>query len=102
MLYRGCKIGVFFKTKLWAEQWMNDFLNTIDHSCILRFVRNGVHPFMIELKDGTQITAYQVTDNARGTVIDKAFVEPSIDETIIRNVIRPLLGHSQSIVVEFE
>ena len=100
MLYRGCKIGVFFKTKLWAEQWMNDFLNTIDHSCILRFVRNGVHPFMIELKDGTQITAYQATDNARGTVIDKAFVEPTVSSEIIDSAIRPLLGHTRFIEIE--
>ena len=101
MLYRGCKIGVFFKTKLWAEQWMNDFLNTIDHSCILRFVRNGVHPFMIELKDGTQITAYQATDNARGTVIDKAFVEPTVSSEIINSVIRPLLGHTRFVEIEY-
>ena len=100
MLYRGCKIGVFFKTKLWAEQWMNDFLNTIDHSCILRFVRNGVHPFMIELKDGTQITAYQATDNARGIVIDKAFVEPTVGSEIIDSVIRPLLGHTRFVEIE--
>ena len=100
MLYRGCKIGVFFKTKLWAEQWMNDFLNTIDHSCILRFVRNGVHPFMIELKDGTQITAYQATDNARGTAIDKAFVEPTVSSEIIDSVIRPLLGHTRFVEIE--
>lgn len=100
MLYRGCKIGVFFKTKLWAEQWMNDFLNTIDHSCILRFVRNGVHPFMIELKDGTRITAYQATDNARGTVIDKAFVEPTVSSEIINSVIRPLLGHTRFVEIE--
>lgn len=101
MLYRGCKIGVFFKTKLWAEQWMNDFLNTIDHSCILRFVRNGVHPFMIELKDGTQIIAYQATDNARGTVIDKAFVEPTVSSEIINSVIRPLLGHTRFVEIEY-
>ena len=101
MLYRGCKIGVFFKTKLWAEQWMNDFLNTIDHSCILRFVRNGVHPFMIELKDGTQITAYQATDNARGTVIDKAFVELTVSSEIINSVIRPLLGHTRFVEIEY-
>ena len=101
MLYRGCKIGVFFKTKLWAEQWMNDFLNTIDHSCILRFVRNGVHPFMIELKDRTQIIAYQATDNARGTVIDKAFVEPTVSSEIINSVIRPLLGHTRFVEIEY-
>ena len=101
MLYRGCKIGVFFKTKLWAEQWMNDFLNTIDHSCILRFVRNGVHPFMIELKDGTQIIAYQATDNARVTVIDKAFVEPTVSSEIINSVIRPLLGHTRFVEIEY-
>lgn len=102
MLYRGCKIGVFFKTKTWAEKWMNDFIDNVDHSCISRFVRNGIHPFMIDLKDGTRIIAIQANDGARGTVIDKAFVEPTIEQNIIDNVIKPMLGHSLNIVMEFE
>lgn len=100
MLYRGCKIGVFFKTKSWAEKWFNDFINTIDNACILRYVRNGVYPFFIELRDGTRITAYQANENARGICIDKAFVEPTVGSEIIDSVIRPLLGHTRFVEIE--
>ena len=102
MLYHGFTIGVFYKSKTWVEKWMDDFLNSIDQSCVLRFVKNGVHPFMIDLKDGTRIIACQVNENARGRCIDKAYVEPTIDQNIIDYVIRPLLGHSRNIVVEYE
>lgn len=100
MLYRGCKIGVFFKTKSWAEKWFNDFINTIDNACILRYVRNGTYPFFIELRDGTRITAYQANRKARGICIDKAFVEPTVGSEIIDSVIRPLLGHTRFIEIE--
>lgn len=52
MLYRGCKIGIFFKTKLWVERWFEDFLKNIDYTCVLR-VKGGIVPYSIELKDGT-------------------------------------------------
>lgn len=99
MLYRGCKIGVFFKTKSWVENWMKDFLDEIDKSCVLRFVRNDFTPFMIELKDGTTIKAYRANDSSRGAVIDKAFVEYGIEQDIIETVIKPMIKHN--IVMEF-
>ena len=100
MLYNGLKIGVFYKNKSWVEKWFNDFINTIDNSCILGYVRNGVHPLFIELRDGTKITAYQANESARGSVIDKAFVEPTVDDEIINCVIRPLLGHTRFVEIE--
>lgn len=100
MLYKGLKIGVFYKDKSWAEKWFSDFINKVDNACILRYVRNGVYPFFIELRDGTRITAYQSNESVRGTVIDKAFVEPTVDDEIINCVIRPLLGHSRFIEIE--
>ena len=74
MLYRGLKIGVFYKDKSWAKKWFNDFINTIDNACILRKVR--------------------------GTCIDKAFVEHTVGSEIIDSVIRPLLGHTIFIEIE--
>ena len=100
MLYNGLKIGVFYKNESWVKKWFNDFINTIDNACILGYVRNGVRPFFIELRDGTKITAYQANESVRGTVIDKAFVEPTVDDEIINCVIRPLLGHSRFIEIE--
>jgi len=100
MLYRGLKIGVFYKDKSWAKKWFNDFINTIDNACILRYVINGMYPFFIELRDGTRITAYQANDKVRGTCIDKAFVEHTVGSEIIDSVIRPLLGHTRFIEIE--
>ncbi len=101
MKYNGLMVGVFFKHREWAEQWFNDFISKIDHSCILRFVKNGVHPFMIELKDGTRITAYDANEKARGICIDKAFVESAVGDEIINAVIRPLIGHKNFVEVEY-
>ena len=75
MLYKGLKIGVFYKDKSWVEKWFNDFINTVDNACILRYVRNGVHPFFIELRDGTKIIAYKINDNIKKIDVDKAFFE---------------------------
>ena len=100
MLYKGLKIGVFYKNKSWAEKWFSDFINKVDNACILKYVRNCMHPFFIELRDGTRITAYKVNESARGICIDKAFVEPTISSEIIDSVIRPLLGHTRFIEIE--
>ena len=100
MLYKGLKIGVFYENKSWAEKWFRDFINTIDNACILRYVRNSMCPFFIELKDGTRITAYQANGKARGICIDKAFVEPTVGSEIIDSVIRPLLSHTRLVEIE--
>lgn len=101
MMYNGFKIGVFFKNKKWAEQWFKDFIDKIDHSCILRFVKNGIYPFMIEMKDGTTIVAYHINYNLRGYNIDKAFIEPSIDEVMINDIIKPMcIG--QRIIIDYK
>ena len=99
MMYRGFKIGVFYKRLSWVEKWMKDFLDNIDQSCVLRLVRNGFTPFMIELKDGTTIKAYRANESPRGAVIDKAFVEYGIEQDIIETVIKPMIKHN--IVMEF-
>lgn len=102
MLYKGLNIGVFYQDKKWVEKWFDDFVNSIDHVCILRFVKNGLFPYRIDLKDGTRITAYRVdNDSARGTAIDKAFVDPTIDRETINNVIAPLKSHTNFIEVDY-
>lgn len=100
MLYKGLKIGVFYKDKSWAEKWFSDFINKVDNACILKYVRNCMHPFFIELRDGTRITAYKANESARGICIDKAFVEPTVGSEIIDRVIRPLLGNTRFIEIE--
>ncbi len=100
MLYRGCKIGVFFKTKLWAEKWFDDFLKTIDDRCVLRCVKGGIVPYFIELKDGTQIVAIYISSDARGYRIDKAFVEPGISVDDINTMIRTKF--TDQVIVEYE
>ncbi|MDO4754805.1 MAG: hypothetical protein Q4A54_00530 [Parabacteroides sp.] len=100
MLYKGLKIGVFYKNKSWAEKWFSDFINKVDNVCILRYVRNRTHPFFIELRDRTRITAYKANESARGICIDKAFVEPTVGSEIIDSVIRPLLGHTRFVEIE--
>ena len=100
MLYKGLRIGVFYEDKSWAEKWFSDFINKIDNACILKYVRNSMHPFFIELRDGTRITAYKANESARGICIDKAFVEPTVSSEIIDRVIRPLLGHTRFVEIE--
>ena len=100
MLYKGLRIGVFYEDESWAEKWFSDFINKVDNACILRHVRNCMHPFFIELRDGTRITAYKANESARGICIDKAFVEPTVSSEIIDSVIRPLLGHTRFIEIE--
>lgn len=100
MNYNGLKIGVFFKNYEWAEKWFSDFLNKVDNVCVARVVKNGVYPFFIELKDGTRITAHHANKLARGIAIDKAFVEPSVDDDILNYIIKPLVGHTQFVEIE--
>lgn len=93
MLYKGLKIGVFYEHSSWVEAWFKDFLKEVDNSCVLRVVKNIFSPFVIYLKDGTRIAAYMANDNSRGHVLDKAFVEPSINKEVIDRIIRPMIRH---------
>lgn len=97
MNYRGLKIGVFYKNISWGNKWIKDFIAQIDNSCISKI--QMCYPRVI-LKDGTTITAYPANTSSRGTVIDKAFVDPDVDEEIIRNVIDPLIRHTRFIEIE--
>lgn len=100
MLYDGMRIGVFYESSAWAEKWFEDFFKHIDRTCVFSYIVSYSHPFKIQLKDGTIITAYPANEKSRGVVIDKAFVEPTIKNDVINNIIRPLLGHSQQIIMD--
>lgn len=99
MLYNGFKVGVFYKNISWAKTWFADFLDKVDDACVSRFVKNGVCSFMIQLRDGTTISSYRVDDSSRGICVDKAFVEPCIDDDTINKIIRPFVK-SPSIIKE--
>lgn len=100
MLYNGLKIGVFFKTRVWAEKWFEDFLKKIDDRCVLRYVKGGIEPHFIELKDGTRIVAVPISTNARGHRFDKAYVEPGISVYDINTIIRATF--MPQVIVEHE
>ena len=100
MLYRGFKIGVFFKTRAWAEKWFEDFLKKIDDKCVLRYVKGGIEPHFIELKDGTRIVAVPISTDARGYWFDKAYVEPGIGLDNMNTMVRTKL--TDQVVVEIE
>ncbi len=100
MLYNGLKIGVFFKTRVWAEKWFEDFLKKIDDRCVLRYVKRGIAPYFIELKDGTRIVAVPISTDARGCRFDKTYVEPGISVYNINTIIRTEL--TDQVVVENE
>ena len=102
MLYNGLKIGVFFKTKTWVDQWFHDFLNSIDNAYVSRYVKNGLYPYMVELRDGTKIIAYKAVDNdsGRGLRVDKAYVEPDISSEIINEIVVPMTRCERIIVEE--
>lgn len=100
MLYNGLKIGVFFKTRVWAERWFEDFLKKIDDRCVLRYVKGGIAPCFIELIDGTRIVAVPILTGARGRWFDRAYVEPGISIYDINTTIRTNL--TDQVVVEDE
>lgn len=100
MLYKGFKIGVFYKHRAWAEKWFDNFIKSTDGACILRYVKNGLYPFFIELRDGTRITSYSVDDTAKGIYVDKAFVESSVGDEIIEAVIKTFIDYTKSVIIE--
>lgn len=97
MRYRGFRVGVFYKSNMWVKKWFNDFLSTIDTTCISRYSINDLE---IILKDGTRIKAYGLNHCLRGVLIDKAFVEPGVDDETANIIIKPLLRHATDIIVE--
>lgn len=101
MLYNGFNVGVFFKNRQWVDEWLNSFVNSVDHSCIYRVVKNGLNRFMIELKDGTCIRAFYIDNVTRGHKFDKVFVEPCISDDVVNTVIMPLMIY-RNIVVEHQ
>lgn len=100
MLYCGTRIGVFYKHAIWAEKWVNDFLEKVDKSCIARSTKmsNGVST--IHLKDGTSIKTVYLGENSRGCKFDKVFVEPKVTQEEVAHIIYPTL--TSNMVIEYE
>ena len=89
MLYRGLRIGIYYQTISWLDKWLKLFLEEIDNDCIQISQKGNSERFKIILKDGTLIKAVKANDASRGESFDKVYIEPTISEKLINEVIRP-------------
>ena len=89
MLYIGFRIGIYYQTISWIDKWLKLFLEEIDNDCIQIRQNGNSERFKIILKDGTLIKAVQANYASRGESFDKVYIEPTISEKLINEVIRP-------------
>ena len=89
MLYRGLRIGIYYQTISWIDKWLKLFLEEIDNDCIQISKKGSSERFKIILKDGTLIKSVKANYASRGESFDKVYIEPTISEKLINEVIRP-------------
>jgi len=82
MFYNGFRVLVLYIHKEWADKWVEDFKNKVDHSAIAGIKRMGKGSFTILMRDGTCIESAKFSFyNSRGSKYDKIYVEDGIDTT---------------------
>ena len=94
------KIGVFYKSYQWENDWFDKLLKQLDQSCVSS-VSKSVTQHRVYLKDWTLIMSCPINDSSRGLAFDKVFVEPGISDETIDAIIKPCIKIPR-IVIEYE
>ena len=104
MKYNGFRVGIFYKSRRWAEDWLSELLEQY-HPIIVEYeydtyeevIDNEVWkifslPNHLKLKGDVKIDILPANPNFRGSRYDKVFVENGVDHEFIDSIIMPMLS----------
>ena len=80
--------------------WFENFLAKTPHDCIERVTKSRSEPYKILLKSGIMLQSVVLNDKLRGMRFDKIYVDPTIDDLIVKTVIYPMIYNPRNVIIE--
>lgn len=78
----GTRVGVVYKNRDWADEWLKEFEDQIGELAILRVMINGYDRFMVEMRNGAIIQSVNIAKVERGARLrryDRLIVESCLE-----------------------
>lgn len=94
------RIAIIGKTQSWCVNWFENFLAKTPHDCIVSIAKNRSELYKILLKSGIMLQSVVLNDRSRGMRFDKIYVDPTIDDLIVRTVIYPMIYNPRNVIIE--
>ena len=66
----------------------------------MRIKESRSKPFKVLLKSGTTLESVVLNDKLRGMRFDKIYVDPTIDDLIVKTVIYPMIYNPRNVIIE--
>lgn len=57
-------------------------------------------PFKVLLKSGIMLESVVLNDKTRGMRFDKIYIDPTIDDLIVKTVIYPMIYNPRNVIIE--
>jgi len=80
--------------------WFENFLAKTPHDCIERVTKSRSEPYKILLKSGIMLQSVVLNDKLIGMRFDKIYVDPTIDDLIVKTVIYPMIYNPRNVIIE--
>jgi hypothetical protein len=80
--------------------WFENFLAKTPHDCIERVTKSRSEPYKILLKSGIMLQSVVLNDKLIGMRFDKIYVDPTIDDLMVRTVIYPMIYNPRNVIIE--
>ena len=94
------RIAVIGKTQSWCVNWFENFLAKTPHDCIVSIAKSRSESYKIILKSGIMLQSVVLNDKSRGMRFDKIYVDPTIDDLIVKTVIYPMIYNPRNVIIE--
>ena len=66
----------------------------------MSIAKSKSEPYKILLKSGIMIQSVVLNDKLRGIRFDKIYVDPTIDDLMVRTVIYPMIYNPRNVIIE--
>lgn len=80
--------------------WFENFLAKTPHDCIVSIAKSRSESYKILLKSGIMLQSVVLNDKLRGMRFDKIYVDPTIDDLIVKTVIYPMIYNPRNVIIE--
>ena len=80
--------------------WFENFLAKTPHDCIVSIAKSKSEPYKILLKSGIMLQSVVLNDKLRGMRFDKIYVDPTIDDLMVRTVIYTMIYNPRNVIIE--
>ena len=80
--------------------WFESFLAKTPKNCIVSIAKSKSEPYKILFKSGIMLQSVVLNDNSSRMRFDKIYVDPTIDDLIVKTVIYPMIYNPRNVIIE--